>query len=153
MVVISNSVVVRCTPEQAFDYLSDLRSELEWNPTCERMDKVTDGPVGPGTRFRAKWKLSPLVEVEILEHDRPMYWKAHNGGPLEVTMTVRLESVADGTRLSTNFDATPHGFLRLIFPILVRKLRREENANMGHIREALERRFRTDATRDRSRSS
>jgi hypothetical protein len=145
MAVIRNSVVVRCTPEQAFDYLSDLRSELEWNPTCERMEKLTDGPIGPGTRFRAKWKLSPVVELEILRYDRPNGWTAHNGGPLAVTMTVRLEPVPDGARLSTQFDARPHGFLRLIFPILLRKLRAEEKANMGHIRNALERRHATDA--------
>jgi hypothetical protein len=146
MVMISNSVVIRCTPEQAFDYLSDHRSELEWNPTCERMEKITDGPVGPGTRFRAKWKLSPVVELRILEYDRPQCWTVHNGGPLEVTMTARLEPVPDGTRLSVDFDARPHGFLRLIFPILLRKLRTDEKANMGHIRQALERRHGNDAT-------
>jgi hypothetical protein len=145
MVLISNSVVIRCTPEQAFDYLSDHRNELDWNPTCERMDKVTDGPVGSGTRFRAKWKLSPVVDLEILDYDRPHSWTAHNGGALEVTMTARLEPVPDGTRLSTDFDATPHGFLKLIFPILQRRLRTEEKANMGHIRAALERRHATNA--------
>jgi hypothetical protein len=145
MVLISNSVVIRCIPEQAFDYLSDLRNERDWNPTCEQMEKVTDGPVGSGTRFRAKWKLSPVVDLEILEYDRPHCWTAHNGGPLEVTMTVRLESVADGTRLSTAFDARPHGFLKLVFPILRRRLRADESANMGHIRAALERRHATNA--------
>ena len=145
MAVISNSVVIRCTPEQAFDYLSDLRSELEWNPTCERMEKVTDGPVGPGTRFRAKWKLSPLVELKIVEYDRPRRWTAHNGGPLEVTMTVQLEPVSDGTRLSAHFVARPHGFLRLIFPILHRRLSADERANMGHIRDALERKHGAEA--------
>lgn len=145
MVLISNSVIIRCTPEQAFDYLSDHRSELDWNPACERMEKVTDGPVGSGTRFRAKWKLSPVVDLQIVEYDRPHSWTAHNGGPLEVTMTVRLEPVADGTRLSADFDARPHGFLKLIFPILARRLRAEETANMGHIRAALERRHATNA--------
>jgi hypothetical protein len=145
MVLISNSVVIRCTSEQAFDYLSDLRNELDWNPTCERMEKVTDGPVGSGTRFRAKWKLSPVVDLQILEYDRPHCWTAHNGGPLEVTMTVRMEPVPDGTRLSTAFDARPHGFLKLIFPILLRRLRAEETANMGHIRAVLERRHATNA--------
>jgi Polyketide cyclase / dehydrase and lipid transport len=150
MAVISNSVVIRCTPEQAFGYLSDLRNELEWNPACERMEKLTDGPIGPGTRFRAKWKLSSVVELEILEHDRPNGWTAHNGGPLEVTMTIRIDRVPDGTRLSTRFDARPHGFLRLIFPILLRKLRADEKANMGHIRTALERRHATDADTQRT---
>ncbi len=140
MPVISNSVVIRCTPEEAFDYLSDHRSELEWNPTCKVMEKITDGPVGAGTKFRAKWKLSPVVELEIVEYDRPHRWKVHNGGALEVTMTVRLEPANEGTRLVTHFDVRPHGPLRLIFPIMLRRLRADENANMSHIREVLERR-------------
>ena len=102
------------------------------------MEKVTDGPVGLGTRFRAKWKLSPVVELEILEYDRPRGWTAHNAGHLEVTMTVRLEPTPEGTRLRTDFDARPHGFLRLIFPILRRRLKADEKANLGHIRRALE---------------
>jgi hypothetical protein len=54
--VISNSVDIRCGPEDVFDYLSDHRSELEWNPGIESIDKITDGPVGLGTKYRAEWK-------------------------------------------------------------------------------------------------
>jgi hypothetical protein len=48
--VISNTVEIRCTPEEAFDYLSDHRNELEWNPGIESIGKLTDGPVGLGTK-------------------------------------------------------------------------------------------------------
>ena len=51
----------------------------------------------------------------------------------------RLESVTEGTRLSVDFDARPHGWFRLVFPLFLRKLRRDEKANMTYIREALER--------------
>ena len=68
MPLISNSTVTRCTPEAAFDYLSDHRSELEWNPRAELMEKITDLPVGVGTRYRAKWKSSPEVEVETIAY-------------------------------------------------------------------------------------
>ena len=56
MSVIRNSVILRCTPEEAFDYLSDLRAELGWNPSCQSMEMLTEGPIGVGTRYRAKWK-------------------------------------------------------------------------------------------------
>jgi hypothetical protein len=140
MVVLHNSVLVRCSQEEAFDYLSDLRAELEWNPKCESMEKISEGPVGPGTRFRAKWKSSPHVEVEIVEYDRPRSWTAHNGGPIEVTFTCRLEPVPQGTLLHAEFTPKPHGWFRLIFPIFLLVISREEKANMTHLREALERR-------------
>lgn len=48
MTGINNSAEIRCSPEEAFDYLSDHRSELQWNPGIESIDKLTDGPVGLG---------------------------------------------------------------------------------------------------------
>ena len=139
MTVISNTVVIRCSPEETFDYLSDLRNELEWNPDMASVEKLTDGPVGVGTRYRAKWRSAPTsLVVETTAYDRPHSWSAHNGGPVEVTLTARLVPVAEGTRLETDFDAMPHGPFRLVFPLFVRKLRRVEAANMGHIREILE---------------
>ena len=106
MTVISNSVEIRCTPEEAFDYLSDHRSELEWNPGIESIDKLTDGPIGLGTRYLAKWMSAPkAVEVETIAYDRPHGWTVHNGGPVEVTVAIRLQPTAEGTRLSSDFDA------------------------------------------------
>ena len=129
MTVISTSVVIRCTPEEAFDYLSGHRNELEWNPGIESIDKLTDGPVGPGTKCLAKWKSAPkAVEVETIAYDRPHGWSIHNSGPVEVTVTVRLQPTATGTRLSSDFEARPHGFFRLIFPLFLMKIRREEAA-------------------------
>ncbi|WP_157984489.1 SRPBCC family protein [Lentzea terrae] len=140
MVVLHNSVLIRCSPEEAFDYLSDLRAELEWNPGCQSMEKITEGPVGVGTRFRAKWKSSPLVEVEFTRYDRPRSWSAHNGGPIEVSFTCHLEPVPEGTLLRAEFAPRPHGWFRLVFPLFLLVISREEKANMIRIREALERR-------------
>jgi len=143
--VISNSVAIRCTPEEAFDYLSDHRNELEWNPGIESIDKLTDSPVGLGTKYVAKWKSAPkAVEVETIAYDWPHGWSVHNTGSVEVTVTVRLQPTATGTRLSSDFEAQPHGFFRLIFPLFLIKIRKEEAANMTHLKAALERRAAAD---------
>ncbi len=143
MPVIRNSVVIRCTPEEAFDYLSDHRAELEWNPKCKVMEKLTDGPVGLGTRYHARWKGGPHVEMETVAYDRPRSWTMHNGGPIEVTFTCRLEPVPEGTRLHAEFEPRPHGWFRLLFPVFLLVIRRDEAANMRYIRAALERRMRS----------
>ena len=43
-------------------------------------------------------------------------------------------------RLEAVPDARPHGLFRLIFPIFLVMMKREERANMSHLRDALERR-------------
>ncbi len=141
MVVITNQTVVACPPEELFDYCVDIRNELEWNPTAKSMEKLSDGPVGVGTRFMAHWKGAPSpVEVECLEFDRPRRWVHDNGGPIAVTFTGAVEPVVGGSLLSARFDARPRGWFRLMFPAFVVMARRQEKANMTHLRAAVERR-------------
>lgn len=140
MAIIRNSVIIRCTPVEAFDFLSDHRAELEWNPKCEVMDKLTEGPAGTGTMYRAKRKNSPYVELETVAFERPRTWTMHNGGPIEVTFTARVEAVTEGTRLSVEFAPWSHGWFRLLYPLFLLAMRRDEKKNMNLIREALERR-------------
>jgi hypothetical protein len=71
MAVIENTVQIDRSPEEAFDYLVDLRNELEWNPGVQSMEKLTEGPIGVGTRFLAKWKQSQLIEVECIRLRTP----------------------------------------------------------------------------------
>ncbi len=143
---IRNSVVIRCSPEEAFDYLSDHRAELEWNPKCQSMEKLTDGPVGLGTKYRAKWKSSPYIELETVAYDRPRSWTMHNGGPIEVSFDCRLSAVPVGTRLDASFTPTPHGWFWLVFPMFLFAIRRDEKANMRYLRDALERRVHAAGT-------
>ena len=85
MTVIENQATIACTPEELFDYCVDLRNELEWNPTVISMEKLTDGPIGVGTRYLARWKGAPsAIEVTCVEFDRPRRWVHDNGGPIAV---------------------------------------------------------------------
>jgi uncharacterized protein YndB with AHSA1/START domain len=138
MTVITNSVEVARPIEEVFDYLSDQSNELHWNPAVEAMEKLTDGPVRVGTRYRAKWKGAPVVETECTRYDRPHGWTYRNGGPIAVTFDADLEPTATGTALRVRFDATPHGWFRLVFPLFLVVIRKQERENMRCIKRVLE---------------
>ena len=138
MAVIENRVLIERSAEVVFDYLVDMRHELEWNPQCRSMHKIGGDPIGLGTKFLAKWKQSPLIEVECTEFDRPRAWQYTNGGPIAVVFDVTLTPEGGGTRLSSHFVAQPNGPIKLIFPLVLRSLRRAEKNNMQYIKEALE---------------
>jgi uncharacterized protein YndB with AHSA1/START domain len=141
MAVINSEVRIERPPDAVFDAVSDPRSELDWNPKVRVMEKLTEGEIGPGTRFRAKWTKSPVVELEILRFDRPHGWAYRNGGAIAVDLDITLEPADDGraTILRSRFDAKAHGALRFVFPLLVASLRREEARNMRLIKERVER--------------
>jgi uncharacterized protein YndB with AHSA1/START domain len=69
--------VIRRAPEDVFDYCSDLRSELQWNPKAKYVEKLTGGPVGVGTRYRARWANSGPTTVEMVGFDRPRRWETN----------------------------------------------------------------------------
>lgn len=108
MAVIQDSTVVHCAPDQAFDYLSDHRADLEWVPYCKRKEKLTGGPVGLGTRFRGQWQGSPVRDLEIVEFDRPRSWTVHNAGPIEGAVTTTVEPDIEGARLHVDFHLQRH---------------------------------------------
>jgi uncharacterized protein YndB with AHSA1/START domain len=139
MAVIESSTLIKRSPEDVFDYLVDLRNELEWNPSVVSMKKLTDGPIGVGTRYLAKWKQSQRIEVECVAFDRPHRWTYTNGGPVAVTFTGTLTPHQTGTRFVASFDARPHGWMRLVFPVFLLVMTRQERANMVSIRRTLER--------------
>ena len=140
MVVIHSEVRIERSPEAVFDAVSDPRSELEWNPNVRVMEKLTEGEIRPGSRFRAKWTKSPVVELEILRFDRPHGWAYRNGGAIAVDLDISLQPVDDGqaTILRSRFDAKARGAIRLVFPLIVASLRREEARNMSLIKERVE---------------
>jgi hypothetical protein len=139
MAVITNSVVLRCSPQVVFDYLSDHRSELEWNPKCRSMEKLTEGPVGVGTGIgrsgpaARSWSWRP--------------WRSTGRAPGRCTTAARSKSPSpaawnlstEGTRLHASFEPTPHGWFRLVFPLFLVMMRRDEKTNMAHLRDAVER--------------
>lgn len=138
MAVIENATLIERTPGDVFDYLVDLRNELEWNPGVESMEMLTDGPIRVGTRYLAKWKQSRHIEVECTEFDRPRGWTYVNGGPVAVTLTISLTAHGHGTRLVSRFDARPKGLFRVVFPVFLLMMKRQERANMVNLKAALE---------------
>ena len=99
---------------------------------------MAEGPAGAGAKYLAKWKQSGKIEVNCVEADRPRKVRFLNGGPIEVDLAVTLEATARGTRLDARFDARPRGLFRLVFPIFLMIMRRQEAANMVNLKKALE---------------
>ena len=136
--VINNHIIIQRPQETVFDFVADMRNELAWNPDVQFMEKISAGPVGIGTRFLAKWHLSDTLEVEIMRYERPNYVTFVNGGPLEVKLELSLSNSDKKTEMDSKFIATPHGFLRAIFPIMKSRLESQEQENMKNLKKALE---------------
>jgi hypothetical protein len=136
--IIRSETTIARPIDEVFDFGVDLRNELEWNPKVQSMVKLTDGPIGVGTRMSGKWTKSKQIELECTRFERPHRWTWVNGGPVSVTLSIALTEVVDGTRLDASFEAHPNGLFRLVFPVFVRMMRKEEAENMVNLKAHLE---------------
>lgn len=118
---LSQSATVRAPAERVFDCWAALeRSPEHQKPTLDRT-KLTDGPVGKGTRYSAtdQWpgrKVS--FEMEITGFERPSSISASWDQPMNGSWTARFEE-SDGTTLM-DFETIiePGGVMGLLAPLM-----------------------------------
>lgn len=69
MAEFSKALVINCTPQQAFGYLSDIAKHPEWASNPLEIEKTSEGPIGVGATFSSTGKLlgTHRGEVKIVE--------------------------------------------------------------------------------------
>jgi uncharacterized membrane protein len=139
LAVVENAVEIARSPEDVFDYCVDLTREPEWNPKAKRVEKVTDGPIGLGTRYEAEFLKGSPMTIELVRFDRPLEWKSMGRSPrLDAKGEGRVSATDNGARLVMRMELRPKGTLRLLLPILGRFMHKQEARNLAAIKEALE---------------
>jgi uncharacterized protein YndB with AHSA1/START domain len=138
-VVIEAEVDIERPPEEVFDYCSDHRHEPEWNPMMKRITKLTDGPVGAGTRYRAEFVKGPPMVMECTQYQRPTMWSlVGDSRVLKATGGWRVLPTASGARLVTRVEMELHGPLKLVAPRLRRREQPMFERDLHNIKARLE---------------
>jgi uncharacterized protein YndB with AHSA1/START domain len=135
----STETVIRRPPEEVFEFCSDLRSELRWNPKVKYIEKLTDGPVGVGTRYRARWANSGSTAVEVVAFDRPRSWETTaRARGMGIWFRGTVTDAPHGARYTADLTLRPMGLAWLVAPVALLAMRRQDQQHMHRIREALE---------------
>jgi hypothetical protein len=139
-VLIETALEIQRSPDEVFDYCTDLSREPEWNPRTRRIDKLTDGPIGLGTRYQGEWIRGDPMTIELVCFERPMAWASvGHSRRLVANSEGRVSTTPGGTRLVVRVALRPQGTLRLLLPVLGPIMRRREERNLRAIKVALER--------------
>lgn len=139
---IAGEIMIDAPVDEIFDLVADERNEPKYNPRILRAEKVTEGPLGPGSRFVAEPKsmgAKGAMTLEVLEYERPH--RLHNlvrSSYLQVDGTVIFEEVADATRLTWDWDMDLVGPLRLLTPLLAAIGPRWERRNWVGLKDYVE---------------
>ncbi|HEX6337320.1 MAG TPA: SRPBCC family protein [Jiangellaceae bacterium] len=122
MTHIVGEVTIDAPVDEVFDMVADERNEPRYNPRIVRAEKVSEGPVGAGTRFVAQPKSMGSkgeMTLTILEYDRPHRLRnVVRSSYMQVDGALTFEETADGTRLRWEWDMRLAGPMRMLSPVL-----------------------------------
>jgi hypothetical protein len=139
---ISGEVLINQSVELVFDYVADQRNEPTYNPRMLHSEKITEGPIGVGTRFRATAQ-SGRREIEMLidvtEYQRPSRFGSRTTmSSADVDGGLTFELVNGSTRMNWSWDVRPKGSQRFLAPRGARLGRRQEQTIWTALKNQLE---------------
>jgi Polyketide cyclase / dehydrase and lipid transport len=139
-VVIESGADIARSPEDVFDYCSDHTREPEWNVKMKHVRKLTDGPMGLGTCYEMEFVPGRPMLVDCVRFERPSEWHM-SGETMGMTVGWGGQVVATkiGSRLVLRMQLQPHGFIRLIGPLLRRRMQPDIEHDIRAIKALLER--------------
>ncbi len=115
---------VEAPVEIVFDIASDLERLPDIVEAITKIEIVTDGPVGVGTRFRETrvlFKREATEEMEITKFDRPhSYSTIANSCGCRYDTTVTVKALGSGSEISMDFSATPLTFMAKVFSVMMK---------------------------------
>jgi hypothetical protein len=138
-VLLEQVIDIRRSPEEVFDYCTDLGREPEWNPRTRRIDKLTDGPIQVGTQYEGEWVKGDPMTIDFVRFQRPTSWATvGRSRRLVASAEGQVWPTPGGARLALRTRLQPQGALWLLRPVLGPIMRQRENRNLRAIKAALE---------------
>jgi len=128
-------------PSAAFAYVSDFSTTREWDPNVLDAERVGDGPIGAGSRFKLTTSFAgrrASITYEISEHDPPraVTFRGENATVLSVDR-VTFEPIGAGTRVTYDADLRFKGPLQIADPLLQVILNRLGRQALAGMREQI----------------
>jgi uncharacterized protein YndB with AHSA1/START domain len=144
MVDISGEIVIARPIEDVFATLADVRNEPLYNSRVLKVEKVSPGPIGPGTRFRQRARSMGRTQQMLIEITK--YLPPHRlslitwSSAMRVYRTATFEAVAGGTRARYSWSVQPRGLAVLLTPVFAVLSRHLERGVWESIKMFLEQR-------------
>jgi carbon monoxide dehydrogenase subunit G len=136
-----NTITINRDPAAVFAYLAQFENLPQWNYAIAETQKITDGPVRVGARYRQLRTVPTRSEesFEVIEYepDRRLMIRGQIG-PLFGDISYILEHAGDGTMLTNAADLHAGGPLRLVEPLATRRVKSSAGANLRTLKQILE---------------
>jgi carbon monoxide dehydrogenase subunit G len=147
MPTVSSSIEIAAPAGSVWDLVSDPRRYPEWVVVTDRMIEVPSDGLRQGATYREYAGLAPFKAesawlVTVFE---PPRHQVHLGadGTVEVELTIEIEPIDGGSRLTQTLDVRPRGMLGalmgVMWPLVMeRRLQRANDQTVANVKRLVE---------------
>ncbi len=138
------SAVVARPIEEVFEFLAAGVNDPKFSPRVQKIEKVTDGPVGVGTQFASTVKDAGMTTqrvfelTEVVAPTRIRWAERSKNIVTAAEGGYDLEAVEGGTKVTIFNVLEGHGFGKIIAPLATGAARKDAPAFAQRIKAALE---------------
>jgi carbon monoxide dehydrogenase subunit G len=142
MIRVHESIIVQRPVEEVFAFVADQTNGPRWQSGLLEVRRITDKPIGLGTKHTAVRKfmgrrLEATNEYVVYEPNKEVTFKG-DAGSAEFQHSYLTESTAEGTRLTSRMEMESKGLFGLAEPLITRSLRREFAHSLSELKVLLE---------------
>lgn len=129
-------------PKVAFDFITASENAPKIVQSVTSMVKLTEGAPGVGTRYRETRLMNgkeQQAELEIVEFEPPQKYAVQNvTSGIETVYRYILQPERDGTRIDLVCEVKAAGIRKLMLPLVVSILKKEDGDHLERVKKVLE---------------
>jgi hypothetical protein len=142
MITFDLSTLVDRSMPDVFTFLSNPLNLPKWQSMIAKIEPVTPGTVGVGSKFKVAAemlgrKIDGLMEITTFAPP-DKFGFTNQAGPLQVTVTVTLKSVGTGAKIALHAEGNPGGFFKIAEGVMAGQVKSQMEANLARLKAVLE---------------
>jgi uncharacterized protein YndB with AHSA1/START domain len=130
------------TPKEVFDFITASENAPKVVASVKSMVKLTEGPVRVGTRYRETRLMDGKehqAELEVVEYEPGQSYAMKNVTEgIETVYRYVFQSENDGTRVDLVCEVKASGLKKLMLPMVVSILKKEDGDHLQRLKQAME---------------
>jgi carbon monoxide dehydrogenase subunit G len=120
MAILKEQVHTTLPVDEAFAFVADFANAEHWDPGVATSVRISEGPVGLGSRYRLEVRMRGRVapmnyEITVFEPSRRVVLTGTGSG-VDAVDDIRFEATDAGTRIDYVADIRLRGLMRLAAP-------------------------------------
>jgi uncharacterized protein YndB with AHSA1/START domain len=141
MINVEDSIIIRRPVEEVFAFVADQRNAPQWQDGLVEVRRITDGPIGAGTKHTAVRKfLGRRMELtnEYIKYEPNREITFTGNGASRFEVSYLTEVTAEGTRVTCRMQMEQGGLFGLAEPLIARSLKKDFESNFYLLKTLLE---------------